>query len=100
MAKERTRVRGRRVVTTIIIIIAIMLYALVSYIDTHYTREAIVTNVEQSLVTATDDDGNMWQFKATNMYEGECIKMTMHNNHTIMNYDDEVVDVKVLVEVK
>lgn len=89
-----------RVKVIAIVIVIIIMYALVSYIDTHYTREAIVTNVEQSLVTATDDDGNMWQFKATDMCEGECIKMTMHNNHTIMNYDDEVVNVKVLVEVK
>ena len=89
-----------RVKVIAIVVVMIVMYAIASYIDTHYTRQAIVTNVEQSLVTATDDDGNVWQFKATDMYEGEHIKMIMDNNHTIMNYDDEVVNVKVLVEVK
>lgn len=83
-----------------IVVVMITMYAIVSYIDTHYTREAIVTNVEQSLVTATDDDDNVWQFKATNIHKGQHIKMIMDNNHTIINDDDKVVNVKILVEVE
>lgn len=89
-----------RVKVIAIVVMMIVMYAIASYIDTHYTREAIVTNVEQSLVTAIDDDDNVWQFKATDIHKGQHIKMIMDNNHTIMNDDDKVVNVKILVEVK
>lgn len=89
--------KRRRVIKTIrtiiIIIIMIMLYSLVSCIDTHYTKDMMITNVDNTTVTAIDTQDNVWVFYADNVAIGQEITAVMYNNHTITMYDDEVVGV-------
>ena len=105
MTKKEVRAkrRARRTVVRTIIIIVVMLamYVVASYVDTHYTREAITTYTDNTgRVVAIDNSGNIWEFKADNLDAGQKIKMRMFTNNTNTIYDDEVVGVKIVAEVK
>ena len=100
--RAKRRARRTTVRTIIIIIVMTTMCALASYIDTHYTREAVVTYQDNTgrVVAIDEHNGNVWEFKADNVYAGQTIKMRMFTNHTTTIYDDEVVGVKIVAEVE
>ena len=99
--RAKRRARRTTVRTIIIVIVMIAMCTMASFVDTHYTREAVVTYADDTCVIAVDDGGrNIWEFKATNLYKGQTIKMRMYTNNTTTIYDDEVVGVKVVAEVE
>ena len=101
-ARAQRRAVRRRVRTVVIIILMIMMCMLASYIDTHYTKEATIIHTTNShhVVVAIDEQGNEWEFCADNVFVGQTIEMKMFTNNTTTIYDDEVVDIKVVAEVK
>lgn len=106
MTKKEVRAkrRARRVTvrTIIIIVVMIAMYVLASYVDTHYTTTATISYADNTgrVVAVDEHNGNMWEFKADNVYAGQTIKMRMFTNHTTTIYDDEVVGVKIVTEVE
>ena len=105
MTKKEVRAkrRARRTIVRTIIIIIVMttMCALASYVDTHYTREAtIIHTADNYYAVAVDKQGNEWEFCADNVFVGQIIEMKMFTNHTTTIYDDEVVGVKIVAEVK
>lgn len=98
-ARAKRRVRRTTIRTIIIIIVMITMYLLVSYIDTHYTREAtIIHTVNNYCAVAVDNNGNQWKFCADDIHVGQTIDMKMYTNHTDTIYDDKVVDIKIVAE--
>lgn len=94
MSKRADKRRVTKTIRTmLIVLVMITLYSLASYIDTHHTKDMIVTNVDNTTVTAVDTQDNVWEFYADNVEEGQEITAIMYNNHTITMYDDEVVGV-------
>ena len=103
MTQNKTRVNKRvvkrRVGVVMMAIAIIALSVFVSYIDTHYTREAVVIHTANNYyAVAVDEQGNEWEFCADDISVGQKISMTMYNNNSITIYDDEVVDIKVIAE--
>jgi hypothetical protein len=75
------------------------MYALASYIDTHYTREAVVVHTANNYyAVAVDNAGNEWEFCADNVFVNQKVKLKMHTNNTNSIYDDKVIGVEVIAE--
>lgn len=69
-----------------------------SYIESNYSKEAIVTKVEDSTITAIDKNGYEWTISnkkknnSNNIFnEKDVIKMFIYNNHTDTIITDDVV---------
>ena len=99
-AKKRARVKVVRTVAIVIAMIAMYVFA--SYVDTHYTTTATVSYADNTgrVVAVDEHNGNMWEFKADNVYAGQTVKLKMYTNNTTTIYDDEVVGVKIIAEVE
>lgn len=66
-----------------------------SFVETHYTREGIIIESNNNLITVKDECGYLWNFKGSNFKVNEKVKLTMDTNHTDSNiFDDKVIDVK------
>ena len=100
--RAKRRARRTTVRTIIIIVVMIAMYVLASYVDTHYTTTATIAYQDNTgrVVAVDEHNGNMWEFKADNVYAGQTIKMKMYTNNTTTIYDDEVVGVKIIAEVE
>lgn len=66
-------------------------------LENHYTREMVVTKVENNKVTLLDNTDNTWILFDDGYETGEKLMVTMHTNYTINNIkDDRIVKVKPL----
>lgn len=104
MTKREQRAKRtirRRVVNVILILGIVMLYTFVSYLDTHYTKDATIIHTSNNYyAVAVDDAGNEWEFCADNVFVNQKVKLKMHTNNTNSIYDDKVVGVKIIAEVE
>ena len=65
-----------------------------SYMDTHYTRTATITNISaDGVITVVDDSGNEWEFYNYGFHVGDTVKMDMDTNHTEQCKDDIIIEV-------
>lgn len=81
----------------VVLAVLIILSGVVGHIETHYTREGVVTEVNNNIVTVCDAQGNEWEFMGEGYSQGQEVCLTMYNANTDSNiYDDEVVKVRVL----
>lgn len=63
--------------------------------ESHYKRLAIITKIENEIVTVEDlDTGNIWEFNGTGFDEGDEVRLVFFDNHTEEIEDDEIVDVE------
>lgn len=78
------------------LITLVLFLTLLSNINTHYTRDAWVDNVEGNVVTFVDSCGYTWEATdVDNIVEGQTVVLKMHNHHT-----DNVVSDDVIVSIK
>ena len=81
--------------TAVALALVSICFVFCSYIETHYTRTAKVVAVNDSLITAEDQNGYLWDFEDDSLNVGDEIRLIMDTNHTDSNiFDDKVVDVK------
>lgn len=74
----------------ILIILSIMLVlGLMWSYESTYTRQAIITNSENGIVTVQDNCGYIWQYKGSATV-GDNITLVMYDNHT-SNITDDIV---------
>ena len=95
---KRTKRRVVKTITTVLTaMMMITLYVIVSYIDTHYTKDATITYINHTTnkCVALDEQGHLWEFKANNIECGQEVKLVMNTNHTVNNTDDIVENVRV-----
>ena len=79
------------------LMVVVVLPSMAGYVETHYTRDAVVVCVNDDEVIIDDTTGNEWSFYGTGYREGDTVKVKMFTNYTDSNiYDDEIVDVKVV----
>lgn len=92
-----SKVNRHNAAAIVMIIIALIFFCWCSWYETHYTRDASVTAVEGSIITAVDNNGNEWAFEGTGFFVGNRVKLTMNTMHTDSNiYDDEIVNVIII----
>lgn len=66
----------------------------IGYIETHYTRDVVVVEVQGQEVTVEDKQGNFWSFKGTDYKVDQEITVVMYDNHTGTMYDDIIEGVR------
>ena len=81
---------GFILMTTILIIAP----SITGYIETHYTREAEVTEVTGKNVIVEDTTNNVWSFKGEDFTVGDKVTLEMDNSCTDSIYDDVIVKVE------
>lgn len=80
----------------IVLIIFVVCFCAVGYIESHYTKKATVTDVINDYVVVEDKQGYIWAFGGDGFHKGDRVKLTMFTNHTDYPYDDEIVKAKIV----
>lgn len=82
---------GFILMTTILVIAP----SITGYIETHYTREAKVTEVTGENIVVEDTTNNVWSFEGDGFIVGDKVTLKMDNNCTDNTiYDDVIVKVE------
>ena len=98
--REVTTMKTKEVM--IVILAAAMMIGLFSILNKacendRYTADAVVTEIEGCIITATDSAGNEWCYEVkgdTLPRVGTKVVLTMRANGTTTIYDDEVVGIE------
>lgn len=80
----------------IVLIIFVVCFCAVGYIESHYTKRATVIDVINDYVTVEDEQGQVWAFGGDGFHKGDKVKLTMFTNHTGYTYDDKIVKAKII----
>lgn len=78
----------------LILIVILLFIGFIGHIETHYTRDVVVVEVQGQEVAVEDRQGNLWCFKGTDYKIDQELVIVMYDNHTGTMYDDEIVKVK------
>lgn len=78
----------------LIVVAIIMVLSVVGMLETTYTRDVVVTDVDCIEVTVEDRQGHHWSFYGDDYTVGQEITVVMNDNHTSIITDDRIVDVK------
>ena len=81
------------ITSTLIILLAITFIGLLNGIESTYTIEATVIDVDNDVVTVEDTTHNVYQYKGTATVN-DVITLVMNAQHTSMRTDDVIIDVK------
>jgi len=85
--------------TIVVALVLITVSAIPEYIDSHYTREGFVSEVEGDVIIIEDKTGNLWEVESEQLEVGQSVKMKMFNGHTHNTLkDDEIISIKVLTK--
>lgn len=86
-----------KIITAILTIIGIVTFVMIlnkiGYIEDHYSKNAQVTYVHNSIVYATDAHGYIYSFYSTDYNVGDFITMDIYMNHTGDICDDTIEQV-------
>lgn len=78
----------------LVLTVVLLFIGFIGYIETHYTRDVVVVEVQDQEVTVEDKQGNLWCFNGTDYKVDQEITVVMYNNHTGTMYDDIIKGVK------
>ena len=85
----------KKIISFISLFIVILCFYFCSFVETHYTKEGNVIEINNNLIVIKDDYGYPWDFKGNGFKVNERVKLTINTNHTDSNiFDDKVIDVK------
>ena len=62
-----------------------------SYVETTYTKEVIITNISNNIITAIDEQKNVWVFTKKNLCVGDKVKLIIDNQLTHDNIEDDII---------
>ena len=77
-----------------LVVVAIVVVGLMGMIETTYTRDVVVTDVDCIEIIVEDKQGHCWSFIGDDYTVGQEITVVMNDNHTSIITDDRIVDVK------
>ena len=76
--------------------VVIILIGFCGYIETHYTRQATVIEVNGDVITVEDNCGYLWDFEGDGFTVGDNVSIKMYNNTTDnIIKDDEIINVTI-----
>ena len=78
----------------VLVVAIIMVLSVVGMLESTYTRDVVVTDVDCIEVTVEDRQGHHWSFYGDDYTVGQEITVVMNDQHTSSIYDDTIVDVK------
>lgn len=92
MKKSTHNKRRRRGYVVIMLLVIITTVMITSHIESHYTKEAIVQNVEDNTVVFVDNMGYTWEAsEIENITEGQIVELKMFTNHTNDIINDDII---------
>ena len=62
-----------------------------SWVNNHYTKDCIVVDVTDEVVTIQTEEGNYFEFYGDNYNQGEVLTVTFSDNDTVGVKDDKVI---------
>lgn len=77
----------------IIFLFFIGLLIVCNKIETNYTREGFVKEVQGQNVVVEDTKGNLWEYFTDGLKVNTKVTLKMHNNHTSTIKDDYILDI-------
>ena len=81
-----------RVINALRVIAIVIVFAIVGYVECHYTQDATITALEEDdEVVFIDARGEKWSFFGEGYEVGQEIKVTFYTNHTDGYIYDDVV---------
>lgn len=91
MKKSNKRKVGIDMKVIALIIACVSGFSFCLVYESTYTRNAVVAQIDNGLVSADDESGNTWTFWGDDFYIGQEVTLVMDDNHTTSNiYDDFV----------
>ena len=81
------------IISTLIILLAIIFIGMLNGIESTYTIEATVIDVDNDVVTVEDTTHNVYQYKGI-ATKSDVITLIMNDNHTSTRIDDKIIDIK------
>lgn len=97
MTKRQMRKVREIAKNIILMIIVVVIFYWCSWYETHYTREAIVIDVTDNIITVVDRCDYTWSFEGDGFKVDDKVKLTIDTMHTDSNiFDDEIEDVKMI----
>ena len=81
----------KRLLIAVAVILAI---GIVGGMETRYTREVTVIDVQGDVVKVMNDRGIVWTFEGEGFVEGQEITVVMDTQHTTKIKDDKIIRVK------
>lgn len=97
MKRRHARKAMKVVRNTMITMMLVVAFWACSWYETHYTREAIVTQVSNDVVIVVDGCNYVWQFNKEGLKVNDKVKLTMNTMNTDTNVlDDTIEDVIVI----
>lgn len=99
MTKERVKTDVKEFVQIVMITVTtlMLLWCSLAY-HNHYTTEAIVTSINNNLITVCDTSNNVWSFYGKGYSKGNVVRMTMDTNNTREMKDDKIINAKIIKE--
>lgn len=77
----------------IIVLVVICIIILFNTIETTYTRQGVIVNNKNGIVTVEDQCGFLWEYRG-NAHIGDSVTLIMNDNHTSNICDDIIKAVK------
>ena len=95
---KRQMQRVREIAKNItLMMIVVVVFCWCSWDETHYTREAIVIDVTDNIITVVDGCNYVWSFEGNGFNVNDEVKLMMNTMHTNSNiFDDEIEDIKII----
>lgn len=82
---------------TLVIILAALVFVLVTCFPNNRTEDALVMGVTGDTVTVmTFSDENVWTFDGDGYHVGDIVELTIYDRDTAAKSDDIIMDVKTL----
>ena len=75
------------------VVLAILFIGFVGKMETHYTRDGFVAEVNEGITTIEDYTGNLWDIESTEFQIGDNVSLLLIDNGTQELQDDVVEDV-------
>lgn len=94
-SKARAHKMRQMMTMMITVVVIISTLTIASFIETTYTRDAVVDKTEGLSVHFVDTTGRGWWYDGCYAEVGEEVTLIMHNNHTDNHVEDDIIkDIK------
>lgn len=96
--REKEIRRVRRVLEILIAVIGIIIFIVIAGIvgnsELKYTRDGVITEIDNGIATIEDTTGNLWEVEAAKLSTGDSVEFQLSTCGTDTIYDDVVESVK------
>ena len=96
------RRRKQKALQTIALIIGLIIFILIigriGYWELHYKMDCEVVKIVDDVVTLEDGSGHLWEVENTTLELGETYTVVFFNNDTSIRTDDEIEEIKNVVD--